>query len=515
MSRGTISRRQILQGLALGSAASMFGGSLGGCSRPPSPASEGAGEGTREKADRLSPSQRRFLIVVGGIGGASIIDSFMAIRQSETSAAGGDPSTLNTFPDAQVVSVNGTPFRAVDLRGSGLSLPLTPVNTNQAPFVTTHRDDLMVATVETTSVNHTIAQKRSITGNNAWRGRTLQECVAYQYGEGLPLPNANMAAFGFLEQGTDESLPNWCFSQPIANPLFFSLGLDGQRGIKGAPSKAVMALARKTRDEKLDPQSVFYQTFRQSKRIQLWMQQRGASQKQIETLDLVSKLCLLPNIPGTVPLIEYGLETSPDGQTLLSTFPKLLTDPLSAQAALSFLLIKYGVSVSVSLSPTFNVVADPSAGLLTPPLAFDYSHNDHRAAQALMWERTLGVIDKLIGLLKSAEVAPGESFWSRSLVYVATDFGRSKDRQANDVRFGSGHDLNNGVVVVSPKANGNRVLGGVDPKTALTYGFNPSNGAPDPGRRTSEAEIFAGILGALKVDTTGSGLPAVPALYKA
>jgi hypothetical protein len=505
-----VTRRQMLQALAMGSASSLLGGTLGGCSRgapPPEPLAA--------KAARLA-GDRRFLIVVGGIGGASIIDSFMAIRQSETLAAGGDPTRLNVFPDAQVASVTGTPFRAVNLTGSGLALPGTPINTNQIPFVNAHKNDLMVATVETTSVNHTIAQKRSITGNNAWNGRTLQEAVAHQYGEGLPLPNANMAAFGFLEQGTDESLPSWCFSQPIANPLYFSLGLDGQRGIKGAPSKDVVALARKLRDQKLDPQSVFYQTYRQSKRIQLWMQQRGASQTQIETLDLVSKLCLLPNVPGLAPLDEYGLESSPDGQKLLSAFPKLLSDSLSAQAALAFLLIKYGVSVSVSLSPTFNVVADPAGGpLLTPPLAFDFSHQLHRAAQAHMWERMLTVVDKLVTLLEEAEYQPGESFWSRSLVYVATDFGRSKERELNNLNFGSGHDLNNGVVVVSPKANGNKVLGGVDAKTGLTYGFNPTTGAPDLGRKTSEAEIFAGVLGALKVDTTGSGLPAVPALYRA
>jgi len=490
-----ISRRQLLSAFASSAL-------IGGCARP------AATENVERKKEKLSPNDRRFLIVIGGIGGASIIDSFMAIRAGESANA----ATINTFPDAQVLQEG--PFRAVDLRGSGLALPITPINTNQQPFVAKHKNDLMVATVETTSVNHTVAQKRSITGNNAWGGRTMQECVALQYGEGLPLPNANMAAFGFLEPGTDETMPPWTLPQPIANPLFFSLGLDGQRGIKGAPSREVMALARKTRDEKLDPNSTFYRTMRHSKKLQLWMQQRGAGQQQIETLDLVTKLCLLPNIPGPVPLNEYGLETSPDGQALLAAFPKLITDPLSAQAALAFLLIKYGVSVSVSLSPTFNVVADPAGGLLTPPLAFDYSHNAHRAAQAHMWDRTLTMIDKLVGLLKAAEYIPGTSFWDRSLVYVATDFGRSKERQPNDVNFGSGHDLNNGVVVVSPKARGNSVFGGVDPNTGLTYGADPVTGAPNPNRKNSEAEIFAGVLGALKVDTAGSALPNVPALYK-
>ena len=44
-------------------------------------------------------------------------------------------------------------------------------------------------------------------------------------------------------------------------------------------------------------------------------------------------------------------------------------------------------------------------------------------------------------------------------------------------------------------------MGGVDPNTALTYGFNPMTGAPEPGRNTTEPEIFAGILQALGVDT--------------
>ncbi|MEY3214100.1 MAG: hypothetical protein RIT28_4581, partial [Pseudomonadota bacterium] len=48
-----------------------------------------------------------------------------------------------------------------------------------------------------------------------------------------------------------------------------------------------------------------------------------------------------------------------------------------------------------------------------------------------------------------------------------------------------------------------------------TYGFDPVTGDPDPGRETAEAEIFAGLLGALDIDTSGSGLPSVPAMRRA
>ena len=47
--------------------------------------------------------------------------------------------------------------------------------------------------------------------------------------------------------------------------------------------------------------------------------------------------------------------------------------------------------------------------------------------------------------------------------------------------FGTGHHLNNGSLIVSPFANGNRVLGGVDPDTGLTYGFDPRTGDPERG----------------------------------
>src|SRR5687767_7130585 len=49
----------------------------------------------------------RFLIVIGAMGGASIIDSFLAIRGSESANA----ANINTFPDAEVLDVAGSPFR--------------------------------------------------------------------------------------------------------------------------------------------------------------------------------------------------------------------------------------------------------------------------------------------------------------------------------------------------------------------------------------------------------------------
>jgi len=67
---------------------------------------------------------------------------------------------------------------------------------------------------------------------------------------------------------------------------------------------------------------------------------------------------------------------------------------------------------------------------------------------------------------------------------------------------------------MSPLVQGGRALGGVDLDTGLTYGFDRQTGDPAPGTTMAESDIFAGILGALKVDTAGSGLPDVPSMRK-
>ncbi|GAB4539228.1 MAG: hypothetical protein Tsb0020_53050 [Haliangiales bacterium] len=122
--------------------------------------------------------------------------------------------------------------------------------------------------------------------------------------------------------------------------------------------------------------------------------------------------------------------------------------------------------------------------------------------------------DGLIELLKSEEYGGGQSMWDRTLIYIASDFDRSKTRPSNADDFGSGHDLNGGALMISPLVRGNSVLGGVDPDTGLTYGFDPQTGEPEPGRHMTEAEIYAGVVQALGADTSGSGLPDMPAMRR-
>jgi uncharacterized protein (DUF1501 family) len=189
-------------------------------------------------------------------------------------------------------------------------------------------------------------------------------------------------------------------------------------------------------------------------------------------------------------------------------FPEFFTDPFETQAALAFLLLKHRVSVAVTIGPDFNVTVGGPTGIANPPLAFDYSHNDHRGGQAYMWARILGIIDRLVTLLKAEPFDATESLWDRTMLYVATDFGRTRNRPDNAMEFGSGHDLNNGFLLMSPMVKGNSVLGGVDPATTMAYGFDARTGQAQPGKFDSnEPDIYSGVLTAMGADLSGSGLP--------
>lgn len=499
---GRLSRREMLKALSLaGAGSTSLAPFLTGC-RQSLQTPEDVERGLRRDALDGKP---KFLIVISATGGASIVDSFLAVRASE---GGMNAPRLNTFPDAQVQSVMGSPFRAVKVNNPRLGAIPIAVNTDQLGFVQKYKDDMLVATSVGTSVNHVIAQKRSINGNGAWKGRTLQEAVALQWGMGFPLPNVNMAVGGYGERGADGSLPPSVYAETVTSPSLWPLGLDGAKGIQGAPPRDVVELARKARAE-LDQSSVFGTTFQDADAMKRWRAQQADSTK-LETQDLITRLNVLPNMPPQIPLTQFGLGSSPDGAKVRQAFPAFFEDPFEGQAALAFLLFKYRVSVAVTIGPDFNVKLGGATGLANPPLAFDYSHNDHRSGQAFMWARILGTVDKLITLLKAEpfDMATGESLWDRTLIYVATDFGRTRDRPANAAEFGSGHDLNNGFLMLSPMVKGNTVLGGVDPLTTLTYGFDARTGAAQPGKlTTNEPDLYSGVLTAMGADLTGSGLP--------
>ena len=481
----------------------------------------GAGLVAQRRGRAEEPSDDpRFLIVLTAAGGASIIDSVMAVRASESASA----SKLNVFPDELVASIPDSPFRAVRYKSKKVGPLPYGVDVDQTDFIKKHAKDLMAVTWTTTSVNHAVGERRSITGNEAWKGRTLQELVASHYGKKALLPNAHLVAgLGFNEPGSDGTMPDFSVGEVVAEPLLWPLSLHGTKGTPLRDKASLVGDARALRG-RLEGASELGRVYKNSPLLSRWRELRDQRLISFEQASVIDRLLFLPD-DAKHPLGAFGLAASADAQRVREAFPDFDRDPLDAQAALAFLLLKQRLSVSVTLGLNFELAYNEAAGglgdgglppgaLFNLPIGFDFSHQSHRAAQALMWSRVFKVVDGLIALLKSEEYGNGQSFWDRTLLYVATDFGRTKDRTENDEGFGSGHDLNNGVLMLSPLVNGNKVLGGVDPDTCLTYGFDPSTGAPDKGRTMNEAQIFSGILGALRVDTTGSNLPDVPAMRK-
>ncbi|MEM6789777.1 MAG: hypothetical protein AAF928_02450 [Myxococcota bacterium] len=471
------------------------------------------GRGARTAHSAPASGDRRYLITLGMFGGASIIDSFLPIAHGESANA----ATVNCFPDSMVVQPPGANLRTVDWSGNNFGHNYT---SGLPGFLAAHKDDMLVATVTGTSVNHTIGQRRAMTGNGAWQGRTLPEAVAAAYGQDCPLPNVNMSSNGFAQNGDDIALPGWAYAEPVPDPVLWPLSLHGTRALRiddgaGAPPEGpndeLVGLARALRRDHLDPESSFHRTFQLSPDLARWRQQRDEVMPRLEAASLISKLNLVAG--GGVALEDYGLTSSPDLAAVTAAFPRLGHDPLHAQAAMAYLLIKHDIAVSVTLGPNFNVTAGAPGEppILNPPLSFDHSHTDHRNAQAFMWTRMLDVADALITLLKTEETSPGSgvSKWDRTMIYCATDFGRTKGRTDTADRFGTGHDLNNGVLAISPLLAGNRVLGGVDPDTGMTYGFDPTSGAPDPGREMSMRDIYSGLAEALGIPT---GLAPVSAM---
>jgi len=453
------------------------------------------GHSRRVRAQTVDDDQK-FLFVIAANGGGSIIDSFLPIVDSESP----NGQTIVAYPSGFVDQPSGSNLRCVHT-----NLPIGLPPGYQRTFLQNHAADTAVMTLEGTSVNHIVAGKRAVTGANANRGRTIMEAVALRHGEGMLLPNCNMGESGYLEHGDDPTVPGFARGETIADALLFPVATDGIRGVPRAPARDLVERARGVR-ERLDNQSTFAQTFRASKTLNRYLHTRRNVVPSMEAADLITKLMMVPNIPGQIPLNQFDLESSPEGQRVRDMFPRLLDDPFDAQAALAFLLARYRISCAVTISPSFAPIID-GATLTNTPLAFDFSHTQHTIAQYNMWTRMFRAADGLIRLLKEQDYDDTDpskgKMWDRSLVYFATEFGRDKVRPSGSFEFGTGHHLNNGAILVSPLLNGNTVYGGVDVNTALTYGFDRNTGAPAPGTVMREGDVYGCIAQAMGIAYDG------------
>lgn len=483
------SRRRFLAGL--GSIGSAIAGTalLGGRVRADGDASS--------DAPPTDPAARRLLFVICATGGASIIDSFLPVASDEV-PDGSDPATLATYEPSALVQPTGSQIRCV--RPLDNTLFLTSRYSMQE-FLEAHYSDLTVVTQEVTSVNHIVAQKRAMTGAGVYRGRTIAEATAALHGAGLPLANCSMGIGGYVEPGNDASIPAHARPQMIASPQTFAMSTHGSRGVLGRPDPRQIERARRVREE-LEEVSPFGLTFSQAPLRDRYLRMRREVSPQLEQFDAISKLMLMP--PGLIAP-EYGLDGSPLADEMRNAFVALDGDSWQQQAALSFMLSYYGMTCASTISLTF----DPSFSgdeIVGAPLAFDFSHSLHRVTQNVMWGRVLEVVDGLVRLLKRHDYLGDPALgkmWDRSLIYVATEFGRDKVRPMGNAMYGTGHHLNNGSLLLSPLLRGNRVFGGVDPATLLTYGFDGRTGEARPDAVMGEGDVYSLIAQAMGVDFPG------------
>jgi hypothetical protein len=485
------SRRRMLQLGALATAAAGLGPSQ---------------RGDAQAATPVSPKDRKLLFVFCAFGGASIIDSFLPVAEG----AVGDASisgAINAYPDALVEQIPGSNLRHVGLlEDNQYSFYVKPANMGE--LLRHHGQDAAVICHDVSSVNHAIGQQRSLNGAGINAGRTLMEAMAVRYGAGLALPSCNMARGGFIEHGSDVTLPLRARHELITSPLLFAMGTHGYRGIAGLPASTGIERARRIRAA-LDEESVFGITFRDSPRLQTYLRQRKDAKTDFEGAGMIDKLLLLEQ--GSLDP-KLGLAGSELASVLRGKLPQMEIDEVQAQLALGFLLTYHGISSSIAVG----LREDPpivEAGPLNTPIAFDFSHTNHRMTQNLMWGRVAGLLDAFISLLKQYDYMGDPALgkmWDRSLIYVASEFGRSKTRPAGSSSWSTAHDLNNGSLIISPLIKGNRVYGGVDVKTGLTYGFDPASGEPKPSSKLFEGDVYSLLAQALGIPFSGrKDFPAV------
>jgi len=340
------------------------------------------GAGTAEGALQ---NQRPYLFTICAAGGASIIDSFLA-----------QPRGPGSYPN--LVRPAGSMLSAAPVLNNSIQGQITLGNGYaQSTFLTKHGADTVVMTCEVSSVNHQVAARRAITGDNVNGGRTIQEAVSLKYGQSLPIANLMLAGGGYASRGDDITIPEWARGQVIVDPLMFAFATHGSKAINQNLSGDEIAQIRKLRKQ-LESQSVAVNQLQNGKVFDNYIANRDRVTEMLEKGDAITKLMMLD--PATNNLQSFGLQTSPDLTLLQSKFPRLASDPYESRMALAFLAVKNQISTAVTVSP-------PMAPLLTAqsspntPIAFDWSHVDHRGAQNTMWSYILKSVDGLIDLLKA------------------------------------------------------------------------------------------------------------------
>lgn len=445
----------------------------------------------------------RYLFIIAAPGGANMTDCFLASDRGP----GAYDMDLLLKPDF-------TPFRCVIPRYNsvGWSLPIGN-GYSQLDFLKAHHKDMAVMAVEGATTDRTYAPRLAMTGNEINRGRTLAEHIAATYRGRFAFPNISMATGEFAVPGRDRYLSDSARAELISDPLLFAFATHGYAGINGhtgtsRTGSSKVAQQRQFRLE-LDRASEFYKQNKDHPTVQQYLYNRDQIMPTLEKNQLM--LSLLIDGKHSQRYNQYGLKPAEQLPELSRHFPQLGSDPFEAQVALAFLLSQKGLTNVCTLAPTTDLVLSSDRNRAnTAPMGFNWSHTDHRGAQNTMWSYLLQNIDKLIQLLKSAPIGgdPAKgSMWSKSVIYVVSDFGRDRVQEG-----GSGLSTNNAHLVVSPLIKGNRIYGGLDERTGRVTGFNPYTGMVEPGRKITTGDhysIISELMGA-----PFRGLVKFPALMK-
>lgn len=432
-------------------------------------------------------SEKRYLFIVAAAGGASIVDSFLSSTEGPAAYSSNVINKPDNSPFSCVLPLNNSIGDGGLKLGNGYS---------QKTFLDKYKNEMAVFTLEGTSVTHSVAAKRSLTGDNINKGKTLGEQIALSYGGQYVLPNINMASGGYAVTGNDATLPDWAKAENISDPLMFAFSTHGFKGVKNTPSSETMELNRLLRSN-LEKNSTFYKKNQHSKMVKNYLHNREIVMRSLEKGDVMTQFLI--DLKNKKEYQKYNLSLSPQMNAIVNAFPNLADDPMEAQTALAFLLVKNGLTNVVTISPSQNLVLFDGKIAHTSPTAFDWSHTDHKGAQNSMWSYTLQNIDRLIELLKNQNIDndPNKgSIWEKSIIYVATEFGRDKSQPNSG---GSGHHLNNGSLLISPLIKGNSIYGSLDKKTSLTFGFDSKTGLPDKSVNMKEGDLYSLIAKAMNI----------------
>ena len=398
---------------------------------------------------------RRRCVLVGAPGGASFLDSFMAIRDTGHSRY----SRINAWhPSLMSLPVSRYPFTSVEcwaVAGGHTTYNLSA----QTSLVTRFGREMVVATQQARSLEHVEAQQQVL------RGSVTGPSFMDEVGRTSSTPFGHIH---LLEKKGGFQLASDDTSSAGLNLLLTPSEIAA---LKDDPE--ISALGRALYDPRLS------------------MRHRGEALARAGDLERIAKAFLLfwEEVPSGADPAEAAFAEL--GNRLL---PDWANHPLMQQALVASMMIRYDLASALTLSPVVWGVERPHVG---PEIrsAFDGSHRAHRATQAVLWSEISSVLLGLRVLLETCTTARG-SLAAETLLLVASEFGRSDVRPRGAAEWSSYHAADSAVLAIAPFLRGGRLLGD-HPRRQARMGWDPATGSALPGVVNTTTHVADSVLGAL------------------